>query len=248
MNDHKLPEAEEPTGVRRVGRKDRKTRLTSSGELFPAEEMTDVPVQPEIRQTVVTPPEERFPPIPPQRVRRDTEKNLRPRGAAEPMAQKRKRRAARQNRIALLFFVATIAVTAYFIHLWQNPYSALNPLAPVRDVIYVTATPSDGYAFGLADVVRYEDTNATCEKMTISGAITARSGEGYAVRASSAAVDEGVLPIAENGRFLYQIRVPREGERYLIQLFDTAGNLLAEVVEVQVSAGCAAVVNFEPKG
>jgi hypothetical protein len=50
-----------------------------------------------------------------------------------------------RNLIALFFLLATCGVITYFVLIWQNPYSTLNPLAPptpLPQVITATYTPS----------------------------------------------------------------------------------------------------------
>ncbi len=92
------------------------------------------------------PPEERFPMLPeeappptaplrePPRLRHVT-----------VSADKAKARDRGRNLVALLFLLATLGVLIYFVIVWQNPYSTLNPLAPPTPlplVITATATPT----------------------------------------------------------------------------------------------------------
>jgi hypothetical protein len=250
MTEHDSDNLEEPTSVRRVRRKDRKRRLSSPGGLFPVEGETEkaeevLPV--ETRSTrVVTPPEERFPPIP--RVRRDIEKNVRPRSTEQPpMAQRRRRRVARQNRVALLFFLGTALIGAYFVYIWLNPFSPLNPLAAPRPVLVVTATPIGMVAlpFRLASPVAYS--TGECESLQINGTIQGREGESYAVRATSDTRDDGVIPMARGSEYVFQFTLPREGEVYRVTLFDTTGETIADPVDIQVENTCNATMRFESR-
>lgn len=251
MTEHDSDNLEEPTSVRRVGRKNRKRRLSSSGSLFPVEENVEsaeetAPV--ETRSTaVVTPPEERFPPIP--RVRRDIEKNIRPRTTEQPpMAQRRSRRAARQNRIAFLFFLATALIVTYFVYIWLNPFSPFNPLAPARPVIQVTATPLGmiPLPFRLASPVSY--TSGECDSVQIIGTIRGREGESYAVRATSDTLDDGVIPMARGNEYVFQFTLPKEVDMYKVVLFDTSGEAIADPVDIGIGDTCTATVRFEPRG
>jgi uncharacterized membrane protein (DUF485 family) len=245
-----MDDPEEPTSVRRVRRKDRKRRLSSPGGLFPLEgetEKAEAPLPVETRSSmVVTPPQERFPPIP--RVRRDIEKNVRPRATEQPpMAQRRRRRAARQNRVAFLFFLATALIGAYFVYIWLNPFSPLNLLAPPRPVLVVTATPMGMIAlpFRLANPVVYSA--GECEGLQINGTIRGREGESYAVRATSDTRDDGVIPMAQGSEYVFQFTLPREGDVYQVTLFDTSGEAIAPPVDIRVLDTCSATVRFEPE-
>jgi hypothetical protein len=270
-HNHNLPpdDGESPTDIRRVGRKDRKARLGSSLGMFPPE--MAVPhdsITKSDSKLLSTPPEERFPPIPTataRPARRDSQKNLRPRATTDeqPMAKaKKRRRAARQNRIALLFFIATVMVIAYFVHLWIDPYSPLNPLAPARPVIFVTATPafSDAaggvpvaYPFRLESPVQYSAGSQTdCQTLDITGIIRARPGEMVAVRATNSTRDDGVMaaPRADGSTgAIFTFALPITGEAYGVQLFDIQGNALSDVVQVEASPSCDAnfaLVSFVP--
>lgn len=99
--------------------------------LHPAEDGTDKPAP---EPLVDYPPGERFPPLNPNA--QSSEKPV-----TKSTAPPRKRRPARQDVIALLFFLGTMGLIAYFVTLWQNPYSALNPLPPPTTYVEVTITP-----------------------------------------------------------------------------------------------------------
>lgn len=82
----------------------------------------------------VTPPEERFPPIP-----TDDEDESAPQ--AEAAASGRPPVSWRYDIITALFLLGTIMMVGYFVYVWQYPYSALNPLAPPTPFVQVTWTP-----------------------------------------------------------------------------------------------------------
>lgn len=137
-------------GVRRVGRKDRKTRLEPRKPLFPPEE-DDAPAPPlewagdaepqaEAAEAAPAPrrpaPEttERFPPVEPARL-----KSAPP---PKPAAPPRHRGSRTANLITVFFLLATLATLAYIGLLTADPYTPLNPLPPFTPVpIIVTATP-----------------------------------------------------------------------------------------------------------
>lgn len=193
---------------------------------------------------------------------------------SQPMAQKR--RVGRHDRVALLFLLATIAVAGYFVYLWQNPYSLLNPLAPERPVIYVTATPGPGtadatgasdsgetgatgdpvYPYAVRDGVQLSALADQCGQVVITGLIDGSGQEtAYAVRASGGDQDEGVITtyVTEAGAQVYLINLPMPDAPtiYLLQLYDLVGQALSAEVPVQITPGCTAnraSVNFAPRG
>ncbi|MDX2137722.1 MAG: hypothetical protein SF123_06470 [Chloroflexota bacterium] len=82
----------------------------------------------------------RFPPIPEVD---NPQLNARPRAAAPAAPVRKRRRFGLRDVVALLFALATCGVVAYFVYIWQNPYSLLNPLAPpVLPPLVVTETPT----------------------------------------------------------------------------------------------------------
>jgi hypothetical protein len=69
----------------------------------------------------------RFPPIPEV----DTPQlKARPRVAAPAAPARKRRRFGLRDVVTLLFALLTCGVVGYFVYIWQNPYSPLNPLAP----------------------------------------------------------------------------------------------------------------------
>jgi hypothetical protein len=192
--------------VRRVGRKDRKRRITSSAPLFPVEdeallESESVPAAtvPEANapQSVDQPIEvDRFPQVPaaipvPQRTGQPTRG-----GGCVP------------NLLTLLFVAATVGAIALFAVIVQNPYSSLNPFPPFTPLpIIVTATflpptatpepspgptatftplPPESMAPAVAQFVLEGDTpsfranpnDQGCNWLSIAGSVTDSSGTG----------------------------------------------------------------------
>lgn len=225
--------------------------------------------------------DDRFPPVvvarpqdrSPRRSSRGRSGNQRPErpeiDRSQPMASKR--RAARQNRIALVFFAATLAVMAYFVYIWQNPYSLLNPLAPERPVIYVTATPGAGtpggaqagaaFAYAVIGDTQTSPAADQCDRVILTGLIQGTTPEqSFAVRLtgnasdeSTEAVDEGVLTsyFADARAQVYLITLPMPAARttYALQMYDLAGHPLSASVPVTVTPGCESnrlSINFTP--
>lgn len=69
-----------------------------------------------------------------------------PRRPKTPPPQDTSGRDRGRNLVSLFFILATILVVVYFVIVWQNPYSTLNPLAPPTPLplmITATYTPTD---------------------------------------------------------------------------------------------------------
>jgi hypothetical protein len=96
---------------------------------------------------------ERFPPLPDEldaQAQRDAERAA-ARAALQPKRRRRNippstpEQVAGRNRVTALFTVLSIALVAYFVMLWNDPYSALNPFAPPTPfpvIVSMTPTPS----------------------------------------------------------------------------------------------------------
>ncbi len=141
---------EQESGLRRVGRKDRKKRIDARKPLFPEDETSPEdedtnarfkpPVKPDTLpetaqpepvpvRPVVAGDDDRFPPLNPE--------------AARPTPPPpRKRSTLLPNFLAFFFFVATIGAGVYVYLIARDPYSAINPFPPFTPVpIYMTTTP-----------------------------------------------------------------------------------------------------------
>jgi hypothetical protein len=73
---------------------------------------------------------ERFPPLRP----------LEPLEVEPPVPMPHKRGIARQDAVTIFFLVATVVMAIYFVILWRDPWSPLNPLPPATPFVVVTAT------------------------------------------------------------------------------------------------------------
>jgi len=152
--------------IRRFGRRDRKDKLQKPESLFPVEddsaesEDSSPPGSPvnfdmdslnlpdtdlealnmlsalgdEVRAPVITPQEERYPPLAP------VDRPVSQQSESESPPQKRPDHLL-YNFMTLIFILATIANIAWFVIVWDNPQSTLNPLPPATQFIEVTATP-----------------------------------------------------------------------------------------------------------
>jgi hypothetical protein len=217
-----------------------------------------------VRSDYILDSDDRYPPVvvakPQTRTQRrsqNQERNNRSEvDRSQPMASKR--RAARQNRIALVFFLATLAAIAYFVYIWQNPYSVLNPFAPERPIIYVTATPGAGtpgtvdnangiasFTYGVSGEIQTSAASDQCDNVILTGLIHGTTPEqGFAVRAIGGESDEGVLTsYFEDARaqvYLITLPMPQVETLYSLQLYDLAGQPLTSSVPLTVTPGCDA--------
>jgi len=143
-----MADEKERTGLRRFGRRDRKERLTSE-PLFP-EDDSPLPADEALMADTSSifgtelaeelPESERFPPVRPPPTEDDSPKRARSR-AVQPYRRVRRRHSWLYNLIAFLFFVATLALCGVYAMIWNDPWTALNPLAPATEFFYVTETP-----------------------------------------------------------------------------------------------------------
>lgn len=140
---------EDTTNIRRIGAKDRKKQIRMTGALFPDEpigesgESTTPPTPTEQPQSgrdagVVARPDTAS--------KRPVTATTKPRTASKRPAVKPKRRSSNAlfyNFIALMFVLATVAALVYFVFLWNNYTSPLNPFAPPTPMPnFIIVTPS----------------------------------------------------------------------------------------------------------
>jgi len=147
--------------VRRFGRRDQKDKLTKPDSLFPADdessersEQVDFDInalnlpdtdsealemlsslQDEVKAPVITPREERYPPVAPVDHRAN-----RPSPVAETSAAKKEKGACLYNLLTILFLLATLVTIAWFVIVWINPLSPFNPLPPATPFVEVVVT------------------------------------------------------------------------------------------------------------
>lgn len=238
-------------GVRRVGRKDRKTRLEPHKSLFTPEDDA--------------PPPERFPPVNPQ-------------AAAAPPPRPpapRDRRSRTANRVTVFFALATLAVVLYVALLTVNPYTPLNPLPPFTPVpIIVTATPLPPtitpvpptatpeptatltplavevaatparFEFALSSTVTYAAWDGGCDWLGITGTVLDKGGAplaGYQLRAQAAEGEarEAVTAITgADGAFTLRLGDAPALAPFTLTLYDLNGQALSEGYTVITGDRC----------
>jgi hypothetical protein len=130
---------------RKIDARERKRRIESR-DLLPA------PSDADERATSEIPAAEDDLPVPPPPRKRRTSEQARfpalpdearhPRRQPQLAAPPPKRGFPCRDLIALFFILAAIGLAGYFIYIWQNPYSPLNPLAPpLLPPLVVSQTP-----------------------------------------------------------------------------------------------------------
>lgn len=131
------------SGLRRVSRRDRKRKLETRGPLIPPEPDEPTPEElfapPEIRPAappmMETIPAERFPPLKLGDDNRDDDLYVPARDIPRP------RSTFLPNLVAILFFIASIALIVVFGIIFVNPTTPLNPFPPFTPIpILITAT------------------------------------------------------------------------------------------------------------
>lgn len=83
-----------------------------------------------------TPPAERYPPV----FDRYSDQQA---PADEPVQPEPVRQPSvwGYNLLSLFFLIGTVGLIVYFVHLWNDPFSALNPLSPPTPYVQITVTP-----------------------------------------------------------------------------------------------------------
>jgi hypothetical protein len=170
----------------------------------------------EVRPLVMTPPEERYPPVNPQPddpiwTQQDANQRQTPRNRSAGRTRQRvaaKPAARLYNRISLFALLGSVLLIAYFAALWQNPLSALNLLPPPTPFVFITATPapaptlpagvptpfsSSPFAFSATGVTHQANSNGLgCNWASVAGQVTDFNGNGIAglrVRVTAGADD-----------------------------------------------------------
>ena len=146
--------------------------------------------------------EDRFPPVAPSLATDGEAPETLP--ATEPG---RPGRFARTDIIAVFFLLASVAMCAYYVTIWNDPFSPLNPLAPPTPFVVITTTPDRAafppptarptdpapsagtdspYPFALVDTVYTPNDNGRgCNWASIAGSVTDLDGaplSGYGVQ------------------------------------------------------------------
>lgn len=119
--------------IRRVGQKDRKTRLDARAPLFSDEELSDIGEAETEKEDAAGSPQES--------VAAPSSLAVKSKPATQPTPQPRRNNWA-YNLGTIFFALATVAAMVYFGMIAVNPYSPLNPLPPFTPIpIIVTTTP-----------------------------------------------------------------------------------------------------------
>jgi hypothetical protein len=141
-------------------------------DVFDVDEVEEEPAAP---PRIYTPPDERFPPVhdtpPAPAVERPSV--VKPAAPPQPPKKRGRRRGDWRHNVAALFFsLATVGMLIYFVHLWNNPWSSLNPLPPITPFIIVTVTPDP-----MAEVAaRASETAAAIPTLAITPATAPATG------------------------------------------------------------------------
>ncbi|MCC6614461.1 MAG: hypothetical protein IT320_13355 [Anaerolineae bacterium] len=105
----------------------------------PVPEESAAPPPPPVRPPRRKPAAERFPPIP---VEKPAASRAKQSVRQQPAAAPRRRGFGCRDVVAFLFALAALVAAGYFIYIWNNPYSPLNPLSPpVPPPVVVSETP-----------------------------------------------------------------------------------------------------------
>jgi len=128
----------------------RKSRLTD-GPLFPDDDVDNTfaadtsSLYADGRLSEDLPQAERYPPIPTadDLKRDDTPIVDQPQVQSEPYADRRRRRPGnwRHDLVAFIFAIATVGLCGTYAIIWNDPWTAINPLAPATEFYFVTETP-----------------------------------------------------------------------------------------------------------
>lgn len=123
----------------------------------------------------ITPPEERFPPVAPRVAQQLAPLPPPPRPTAPTATTARRRRYRgnwRHDVIAALFLLATLGVGAFYVWIWQNPFSPANPFALPTPFIEVTATPDPAALRAAIATERAENLAAALAEVTAEPPLT----------------------------------------------------------------------------
>ncbi|RMG78748.1 MAG: hypothetical protein D6712_20800 [Chloroflexi bacterium] len=258
-------------GVRRVSKKDRKSKI-ETGPLFPPEEK---PVSSPEPVTIIN---EESAPIAEGEQAAPTEQAHAPVGYAPQPPRGNPFR--KTDFIALFFLILTAATCVWYAAIWNDPYGAVNPLSPPTPFIVITATfpvgaqpalpqnptpdslaGEEAYPFAMAESGVLYTPNANgrgCSWASIAGAVIGLNGEplsGYGVEISG---ELGGAPFREKvfsgsaltfgpGGYEFPLgEAPISGD-FTVQLFTPQGAPLSPVYTVRTSDNCehnVAIVNF----
>lgn len=219
-----------------------------------------------MRPLVVTPQEERYPPLPTAKV--DKPPKPRPKTIA-----RRPKNSRRNNVVTFIFFVLTLGLCGYYGFIWSDPQSIFNPLAPPTPFALMTATvdvnpvfepspqptlvegdptatPSldDLHPFAIASegVLYISNQNGReCNWASIAGSVTDASNQplaGYGIRITGDGVSATVFSGTSNtfGAGGYEITLGSAPivSTYRVQLVTTGGAPLSAELAVATRDDC----------
>lgn len=220
-----------------------------------------------MRPLVVTPQEERYPPLP------TANDDQSPSPQRPQTLSRRPRNSRRKNLITLTFFLLTLGICGYYGFIWGDPQSVLNPLAPPTEFQFMTATvdpnpvfvaspqptladgqpaltPSlnDLHPFAVAsDGVLYisNQNGRECNWASIAGSVTNTNNEplpGFGIRVAgqgvSATVYSGTNSIFGAGGYELNLGSAPIVSNYTVQLVTTGGAPLSPEVAVITRDDC----------
>ncbi len=272
--------------ARRVNRKDQKSKIEVDHSPYMPKHKADFPDLSQVdmpdpdaealqslqhmddvmRPLVVTPQEERYPPLP------SADMDEPPKPRPQPVVR-RPKNSGRKNFTTFIFFVLTLGLCGYYGFIWTDPQSILNPLSPPTPFQIVTATadanpefvPSplptivegeptvapeldDGQPFAIAeDGVLYisNQNGRDCNWASIAGAVTNASNQplpGFGVRISgdevSATVYSGTSSAFGAGGYEITLGSAPIVSTYRVQLVTTGGAPLSAELEVTTRDDC----------
>jgi len=221
----------------------------------------------DVRPLVITPPEERFPPL-----NLDQRAAPPPQPAAEPPPPSNRRK----NLAAIMGLIGVVVVGIWYALIWMNPQSALNPLPPVTPFMVVTATPGGApaaaqieatpvpvntpqlsqpepqpdalFPFILAEtgVIYIANENGMgCDWMSIAGSVTGMDGvplDGYGIRVTGDNLNERIFSGSTQtfgaGGFELPLGGAPQAGTFGVQLFTAQGAPLSDVYTVETRADC----------
>lgn len=160
------------------------------------------------------------------------------------------------NLITLLFLAGSVALVIYFVLVWLDPFSPLNPLSPPTPLpMVVTATPEfdptgqnaldpagESGLYRVAAQAYVPHTSGECDFAAIAGSVEPETDTAFtlAIRADGLndEITTGNAPEYGPNGFAYRLNDAPVDGAYVIQLFDADGNALSPSVPVETIADC----------
>lgn len=221
-----------------------------------------------VQPPVLTPTEERFPPLP---KRNQPLESLKASPPKKPHSAPPKRTAWGYNLLTLAMFLGMGGLLAWFAAIYQNPLSTLNPLPPPTPFVIITTTPlpqlveisisptplqtapiatplpADALPFIVPEGLLYTPNANTngCNWSSIAGSVVGLAGEplnSYRVRVIGNGLDETVFTGAVQrfgaGGFELPVGDAPLETVFTVQLFNIDGIPVSEALTVPTSTSC----------